>query len=887
MNVAARVQTIAEPDTVVVTATTHRLIAGSFSVEELGTHVLKGVPEPVTVYLVRAALDRRMRRQGAAKAHTTPFVGRAGEVHALRQRWTLARSGQGQAVLIVGEAGIGKSRLVEQLRSDPDVAPVRWVEVSTSPYQVHTPFGVLRELLEQELAWSPDLPPQARLLDLERTLAATGIDPSEAGPLLGALLGLPVDEHYGRALATAEQQRKRLIQALVRFLRGLARDGPLVLLFEDLHWADPSTLETIGLLIQEIATDAVLVLMTARSEFVPPWPIGLHHARIALNRLTPAETRDIVARVAANLDPTGALIDALVSRTDGVPLFAEELARAVFEQRADSRAVQSVPATLQDSLLARLDRLGAVKEIAQVASVIGRTFSASLLARLLPSDQGWLAAGLMTLVDADVLCAGGRPPQATYQFTHALVQEAAYESLLKRRRRELHADVARALVDTGGGPAELLAQHWTAAGASERAAATWAEAAEQAWARSAFLEASTHYGNAIHALLQLPESPERAGRELELQLRRATALQYGKGFVVPEAAAAMTRARALSEHIGGAEQRLSTLLGIWTLSLSRGEIAAAGELADQMLAIAEAAGRPAMLCQALSAQAGSRLHLCDLAGAIACADRALAIPALAGDDPLAASYLDGQPLLYSGIALALLGKADQARERCSRLLTFGDGPATRPLALVANLVVRSWLREVGPVLELKALLQRETEQFQVPLFTAWGWIYGGWALAMQGRCADGIDELRRGLAEHVGSGQRLGFTQYLGLLAEAQCAAGALEDGLATIDEALGSRASEERWHRSELLRIRAALLAARGADAPTVEAAYGEAIATARQDGTRLLERRAATGLARLLAAHGRGEEARALLAPLHASFTEGFDTVDHCNAASLLATL
>ncbi|MDX2169992.1 MAG: adenylate/guanylate cyclase domain-containing protein [Deltaproteobacteria bacterium] len=882
MNIAARVQTFADPHAVVITATTHRLVAHAFSVEALGTHVLKGVPEPVALYRVRAALDARHQRAASARGRSTPFVGRGAELLELQQRWAAAQAGHGHAVLLTGEPGIGKSRLIHQLRHGS--AP-RWIEVTASPYRSHTAFGMLRQLLEDELAWPAEWSAEARLQDLERLLAGAGIETDPGARLLGALLDLPVDERYGRPLATAEQQRRRLIEIMLRWLRGLARDGAAILVLEDLHWADPSTLETLGGLIDAIAGDPLLLVMSARSEFAPPWPLGPHCTRLALAGLAPAEVRGIVAHVAAHLDPAGALIETLVDRTDGVPLFAEELARAVFERRADRGALERVPLTLNDSLLARLDRLGAAKEVAQVAAVIGRSFSRALLARLWPAGEDELSAGLATLVEADLLHPRAPAPHTTYEFTHALMQQAAYDSLLKRRRRELHAAVAQLLDASGDGPAELLAQHWTAAGDGARAVAAWTAAADSAFARSAFLEASAHFGEAIAALAQSPDSPERAGRELELQLRRATALQYGKGFVVPEAAAAVDRARELSERIGSAEQRLSTLLGIWTLSLSRGEITAAGELADQILAAAESSGRPGMLAQALTVQSGSRLHRCDLAGAIACGDRALALDV--PDAEQLPMFLRAQPLLYSGIALALTGHADQARQRAARVLALKDAPAMGPFALVANLVIHAWLRDIETVRELEEQLRRETEQFQVPLFSAWGLLYGGWARALQGSGAAGIEAVRRGLAEHVDSGQRLGFTQYLGLLAEAQLAAGAIADGLLTIEEALGSRVSEERWHQAELLRLRAALLAARGDQASDVAAAYREAIATAQRDGTRLLERRAAIALARLLAAGGQRDEARALLAPLQASFSEGFDTSDHRDAAAVLAAL
>jgi class 3 adenylate cyclase len=850
MNVAERVQELAKANGVVITAATRRLLTAPFSVDELGAHSLNGVSEPIGVYSVNAAAARCVGRTAMRHGRSTPFVGRAGEMRLLRKRWARAQRGRGHLVLVSGEPGIGKSRLIRQLPAELESGTFRWVEVVASPYRSNTPFGMLLALIEQELGWSPDMSPEARSLGLEHALSAAGIDVGDAAPLLRALVGVAADDRHGWSLATSEQQRRRLIPALVHWLCGLGGEAPLVLVLEDLHWADPSTLETLGVFAQQVARRPILVLMTARPEFVAPWTIRTRDVHIVLNRLPQAEVRHIVEHIAGELTANEALIGALVVRSDGVPLFAEELARAVVEQSADRRKLDAIPTTLQDSLLARLDRLGAAKEIAQVAAVIGREFDFELLRRVGDYEGVPLAAALERLVEAGLLQVRGTPAATTYAFQHALMQEAAYDALLKRRRRQLHATVARALADVVNAPGELLARHWTAAGDGERATTAWVEAAEQAWARSAFLEAATHYQNAIETLMLLPATPERAGRELELQLRRATGLQYGKGFVVPEAAEAVMRARSLSEAIGGVKERVSTLFGIWTLCLTRSEIAAAREVADQMMAIAEAtdqpADQPAILHQALVAQSGARLHLCDLAGSIACADRALALPVCSSDRSIMASLMSAQPLLYSALAAALLGLADQARERCLRLLALGNAPAVRPFALVSNLVVHSWLRQIEYVLEL-----------------------------------------RRGLTEHISTGQRLGFTQYLGLLAEAQWAAGAVDEGLATIDEALGSRISEERWHVPELLRIRALLLASGGADAAAVEQAYAEAIRAARRDGTRLFERRAATGLARVLIAHGRRGEVGDLLAPLQASFTEGFDSVDHLDTESVLAAL
>ena len=894
VNIAARVQGEAEPNTVVITAATYRLVAGAFVVQPLGVRPLKGIAEPVTLHRVERAADAADRRRTVADELRTTFVGRSHERRLLAERWALTRAGDGQVLLILGEAGIGKSRLVEQLGSDVRETPHAWAEACSSRYLQHTPFGVVRALLERGFGWSSDLSPDARLEQMEQALAAVGLDAREGAALLGELLGLPTGDRYPPLLLTAEQQRKRTMRMLVAWVRGLAQAQPLVVVIEDLHWADPSTLEAIGLLLEEVATLPVLLVLTARSEFAVPWTLRSHCAQLVLNRLTRGQAREMIAEIVSRHAPALANLDALVARTDGVPLFAEELARAVAEQKADAVEGLDIPATLQDSLLARLDRLGPAKEIAQLASVIGREFS-YLLLRSVVDDAAAVEAGLARLVDGELVYARGVPPDATYVFKHALVQQAAYDSLLKRRRREVHGRVARALsgplAGTVEGAPELVAEHWTQAGDAERAVAAWDTAAARASSRSAWAEASTHYANAVAALGTMPETPERAQRELEIQLRRAAALQMGKGFLAPEAVEAVSRARVLGEQIGGAQQRVPTLMGLWTLSMNRGELSVARELADQILAAAAEDDDPTVRCHAHVAQAGSRVNLGDLTGALEHADRAMAVYDAETERRLVFGFPVSQALLYGALAAALLGLGDQARARCDQLLEHADrhsddNPALQPLALVSNLVVRVWLREVERVIELSERLLSDSMTAQMPLFAGWGRIYGGWAKAMQGRPAVGIPQLRQGLMEHASSGQTLGLPQYLGLLAEAELAAGASGDGMRTIERVLGTEApvSEEKMQLSNLLRIRADLRAAEHGAARLVEASYVEAIEVAQGARAKLLELRAATGLARFLVAQGRAADARRVLAPVRASFTEGFDLADLADADGVL---
>src|SRR5262249_36999846 len=434
---------------------------------------------------------------------------------------------------------------------------------------------------------------------VEQSLAAAGLQPSEALPLVAPLLDLPVPERYAPLRLSPEAQRKKLLATLVAWLLGLARLQPAVAVLEDLQWVDPSTLELQALLTEQGATAPVLFLYTARPEFRAPWPLLAHHAQVTLGRLGRAHVREMVASVAARAT-LAELSDAVVSRTDGVPLFVEELTKAVLEAEGSGVSPgRTIPATLQDSLMARLDRLGPAKEVAQVAAVIGREFSYALLEVVSSLADADLQASLHRLVDAELLYARGVPPDAHYVFKHALVQDAAYGSLLKSRRRELHRRVAEVLLarfpEIADGQPELVAHHHTEAGDFEPAVAAWRRAAKQAFTRSALQEAEAHYTSALTALARLPESVDRDQRELLLQIALIGVLLMTKGFAAPETAAAPARTPDLAARHGDPAHLLMVLMGHWAVTLTGGHLPAAQALADQVLASAERAARPPSL----------------------------------------------------------------------------------------------------------------------------------------------------------------------------------------------------------------------------------------------------------------------------------------------------
>jgi class 3 adenylate cyclase/predicted ATPase len=890
-NVAARVEALAEPDTVMITAATHRLVAGLFVVEDRGAQTLKGVREPTQLYRVVQGSGVRGRLHAAAARGLTPFVGREDERRLLHTRWELACDGDGQVVLVTGEAGIGKSRLVQQFKEDLGVTPHTWIECGASPFLENTPFHPVVDLLKQGLAMGGEASAEERQERLEQGLTTGGLKPAEAVPLVAPLIGLPVPERYPPLLLAPEQQRRKLMATLVAWTCGIARLQPLVLVFEDLHHVDPSSLELLGLLVEQGATEQMLLLFTARPEFRAPWPMRSHHAQVTLTRLSRRQVREMVARVAARTALPEEMVETVVARTDGVPLFVEEFVRLLLEGEGPS-LLREIPATLQDSLMARLDRLGPAKEVAQVAAVLGTEFSYALLQAVAGLPGAELEAALERLVDAELVYPRGLAPEATYLFKHTLMQDAAYASLLKSRRRELHRAIARLLVETfpdiAEAQPELVAHHHTEAGDVEPAVAAWQRAGERAAARSALVEAGGHYTKALRLLGTLPDTAARARHEVQLQLALGFALRVTAGWASPDAIQPITRARQLTEQLGDTGQLIVVLQHLATSHLTGGEPRGAQELVDQLLELAERDGTPAMQVWPHVMQGISRYLRGDLKASFEHFERALALydegqsHELTSDPGVAA-------LSQSGIVAALLGLADQARRRVRDGLALaqrGGRPYDLALAWLGGAQLHVLLRDPRGVLEHAESLVQLAAVHQFPSFGALGEIHQGWAVAQQGRYAEGIAQLRRALAAYLAAGQRVGHGQYMEWLADAYLQAGAIADGRRAIEDALGA-VLEQGIYTPELLRLRGDLLACDGADGSEVGASYREAIAVAHRIGAKLLELRATTRLGHLLRSHGRAVEARELLAPLYASFTEGFDTRDLVEAKALLEEL
>ncbi len=601
-NIAARLEAVAAPDTVVVSGATQRLVPGMFLLHDLGTPPLKGIATQVRAYAVRQATGVRSRLD-VDPSKLTPLVGREQQVGLLIERWEQAQERDGQAVLIAGEAGLGKSRLLQAFRERLADTPHSWLECRCTPYTEGSAFHPLIELVEQGLGFKPDDDPETRLRRLEGGIERAGLSVPEGVPLIGALLSLPLPERYPPLRQSPELQRKQTMEALVAWTLALAAQQPLVMLYEDLHWCDPSSVELLGLLLAQSPTARVLTLLTFRPAFVPPWPARSHQTPLAVSRLSRRQATNMIGGMTRGVPLPGAVVERIVERADGVPLFVEELTKMVLE--SDLVAVQggryeltgsltqlAIPTTLQDSLMARLDRLDAGKEVAQLGAALGREFSYELLRSVSLLEEPRLHAGLTQLVDAELLYQRGTPPAATYTFKHALIQETAYQSLLKRTRQQLHARIAEVLEERFpervASEPEVLARHCDQAGLATQAIAHYQRAGERATQRSANEEAIGHLRRALDLVATLPETRERHQMELGLQMAIGGPLNSVRGPSHPEVEQTYARARELALQIGEAPELPRVLTRMATVYLNKGDLAIAAEVAQEALAAASA-----------------------------------------------------------------------------------------------------------------------------------------------------------------------------------------------------------------------------------------------------------------------------------------------------------
>lgn len=792
--------------------------------------------------------------------------------------------------LVVGEPGIGKSRLLQHFHDQIAPMPHWWVEAAAAPFFQNTPFYPVVELLRHFA--SPHRADSAgrQPARLEARLAGAGLSPGEAIPLLGPLLNLPVPADYPPLLYSPEQQRRRLLAVIVEWIFGIAREQPLVIATEDLHWADASTLELIQLIIEQGATGRLLLLCTARPEFRAQWPWRSHHTQITLNRLSVPDARAMVREAAGRKALSDEAVAAVAERTGGVPLFVEELTRAVAEA-GNENLTGEIPVTLHDSLMARLDRLGLAKEVAQVAAAFGGEFSYELLRAIHPIAEDLLQHALHTLADAELLYVRGITPEAVYQFKHALIRDAAYQSLVKSRRIELHRQVARTIEEKFPALAEmrpeLLARHWSEANETERAIVEWERASKAAEGRNAFKEALAGYQEALRLLDLIPDTPAHDARELGLRHATLVVLLLIKGGGAPEAIEAAGRAIALARKSGNSDEFSQLMTTRAFAVLVSGDLRAATSLANEALALALEEGNP----QSVGLAHGVQLFMCyfrgDLAGTEQHFARALELFERPELDDLArlVAIIGFSVASLNAYQLGRVGLARIRQDQMRRAATHKDNQyEIGNVGFMAASFYNS-LREYEQAEAVAAPALELAENGHFPELTSHLRIHLGHARAQLGRANQGVALIRRGIASLLEMAPHPALTSYLTFLAAAQQKAGTLDDAFESIEQALSVNPAIV-IARPEALRTRGELRLLNGQAGPA-EADFRASIALARSIGARALELRATMSLTRLLESQGRRDEACGMSREIYNCFTEGFDTTDLKEAEALLDRL
>jgi predicted ATPase len=811
-------------------------------------------------------------------------------------------------VLIAGEPGIGKSRLIRGLRQELSGEPHLAMSHFCSPYHINSAFYPIVAQLERATGFAPGEDPEAKLSKLEALVRRATERLDEAVPLLAALLGLSLGERYPALDLSPQRQKQRTLEVLIEQLAGLACDRPVLELYEDVHWIDPSTRELLDLLVERVSTLPVLAVLTYRPEFSPPWSGHAHVSSLPLNRLGRRHRAAMVERVTGGKALPPEVLDQIVARTDGVPLFVEELTKTVLEsdllRDAGDRYELSgplpplaIPATLHDSLMARLDRHAPVKDLAQTAAVIGREFSHDLIAAVSPLSAAGLGSALDQLVAAELVFRRGSPPAATYSFKHALVQDAAYQSLLKSKRQQLHARIAKVLEgqfpETIEAQPELLAHHCMQAGLIATAVEYWHRAGQQAIRRCAMTEAVAHLTAALHLLARSPDSQDGSSRELELQLLLGGALHATKGWASAEMGKAYARARELCLRLGETSKLLPALYGLFIFHHNSAGIRDGYQVAEELLKLAEsdeaAFGPLAHRCAGVSLlfQAKfepARVHLDQVVSQYDSIKHRL--PMLVPHDArVAGRNFLSWVLLLEGYANQALSQSKTAFDDACRLahsytLAFG---------LHMNCLFNQVLAERATVEEHSTELIALAAEQGFPHMLGTGTFFHGWAIARGGEVQRGLEEMHRGLVLKRSTGAEIKVPYYLGVLGTAYARAGRPAEALPLLTDALDRvERTDERWFEAELHRRKGeVLLRLPQHDPAEAEACFRQAMTVSQEQGAKLWELRAATSLARLWADQGKRAQSRDLLAPVHGWFTEGFDIADLNEAKGLLGEL
>ena len=837
-NVAARVQALAEPGTVLTTSGIYEQIAGQFVAEDRGLHELKGVSAPVTLYrLVRQSSAMRRR----AKRALTPLVGRKEEMAIFARRWAKARRDEGQFLLVNGEPGLGKTRLIDEFRLGLTETPHTWVEWNCSQLLQNTALHPVAEWGRQRFNFED--PAERRLANLEETLRRLDLDPDQYLPLLAPALDIPLAPERRPRELSPEEYRRRQLGAIVAWVASSAREQPVVLICEDLHWADPTTLELVRRFAEQAEQAALLVIATARPEFQPRWDMRANHEVLELAPLGGEEVKRMVDEIAARHILSRGMVDGVAARAGGVPLFVEEVTRLLLEN--DKIGVAAIPPTLQQSLGARLDRLGSAREVAQIAAVLGRDFNLALLREVAQMADSPLANALDRLISSDLLQVEGEPPDPTYRFKHALIRDAAYESLLKSRRQTLHRLVAKALIERfpyrAEAEPEAVAHHFTAAGAHPEAAAYWQRAGFQALQRFANQEAIAHLRKALEELSRAPDAPERAAQEMELQVMLAVPLTLTRGWAAPDVEAAYRRAYDLSGQVGETPQLFPALVGLNTYYIVTAQLHTAYKMAERNLQVAESADDAELILEAEHDLTSTTFYLGRFEELLRHAARVREVydpnkhhrhVLMYGKEPMVVA------LVHEAMTLWCVGRPDFALAGSLASIAHAEAwvhPFSYAWAQCAHGAILQMRGEVAKMRETALRVIALSSEQGFPNWLAQGLTYLGWTMVVEGDIETGIEKMREGIGIWRMTGARLISCYLMYLLADALRRGGRFEEAQQTLQEDLELiHDTGDEWWLAEIERLQGQVLLDHTGDCDAAAAAFERALAVARRKSNR-----------------------------------------------------
>jgi class 3 adenylate cyclase/tetratricopeptide (TPR) repeat protein len=906
-NLAGRLQALAEPGTVVIAASTRRLLGDLFRLRDRGLHEVKGISEPVAAWAVEGVSDSESRFEAVRTVRLPDLIGRDHEINFLLDRQRLAWKGEGQIVLISGEAGIGKSRLVAALAERIGGEPHTRLRYQCSPYHTNSALRPFIAQLERAAGFKAEDTFEQRLDKLETLLAMGASQVQAVAPLFATLLSIPFGERYPPLVLTPTQQRRRTLAALLDQFEGLARRQPILLSFEDSQWADATSLELLDLTVERVRELPVLALFTFRPEFEPPWTSLPNVGTLTVGRLDANDVENMVARVTGGRALPTEVMKQIVAKTDGNPLFVEELTKAVLEkgilvENGEGYRLEgplpplAIPETLQDSLMARLDRLAPVREIAQIGAAIGREFSYSLVHTLVGRDETALKHALAQLEQAELVFRRGEPPQAVYSFKHALVRDAAYESLLKSRRQQLHAKIARTLeerfADIVTSQPEIAAHHFTEAGLVEPAVDYWLKAGQHAARRSANAEALNHFARGLELLPKINDEMVRNKSELLLQTSLGHSLRSIKGWSIDSVKRAYTRALQLCKESGFDEHTLPAVFGLWTWNFLRAALGEAQTLAEQLVNAAESADDSVFKVLAHEALGFTLFARGKFAAAHAALERSIGVC----EDSKATAYVDLSAQdprvhvrLYDGMTLWFLGYPDQALRICAEARRYADTsqhPFTEAMAQTISLRVHQFRGEAAVVAGQAGTAIALCEERGFVHYLAMALILRGWARAQQGEFEKGVAEIQEGLEKERATDALLLESYALGLLADVCIKNERYGQALVFLNQAQLRLDDEnsERFYAAEIYRLLGETYLRSRRELDQAARCFCKGLKVAREQKAKSLELRLCVSVYDLCELRHHADTYRPQLSEIYASFSEGFDTTDLVRARARL---